>query len=59
MLRNTAYLVITDRGISDTDAVFELRHDLEVDETVEKSYLIGTSARRSKKPRGTPAPANS
>jgi len=41
MLRNTAYLVITDRGISDTDAVFELRHDLEVDETVEKSYLIG------------------
>ena len=41
MLRNVAYLVISSDAIGDADGVFELRHDLEVESQIEKSYLVG------------------
>jgi hypothetical protein len=41
MLRNTAYLVISSDAIGDADGVFELRHDLEIESQLEKSYLVG------------------
>ena len=43
MLRNVAYLELDPQGIGNTGdkAVFELRHDLEIDSQVEKQYLVG------------------
>jgi hypothetical protein len=41
MLRNTAYLVISSDAIGSGDGVFELRHDLEIESQLEKSYLVG------------------
>lgn len=41
MLRNTAYLVISSDAIGDGDGVFELRHDLEIESQLEKSYIVG------------------
>lgn len=43
MLRNVAYLEIDSQGIGNTGdpAVFELRHDLEIESQVEKQYLVG------------------
>ena len=41
MLRNTAYLEISDPVVGDGDGVFELRHDLEIESQLEKSYLVG------------------
>lgn len=41
MLRNTAYLVISSPSLGEADGVFELRHDLEVESQLEKSYLVG------------------
>jgi hypothetical protein len=42
VLRNTAYLVISSPAIGDGDGVFELRHDLEIESQLEKSYLVGS-----------------
>jgi hypothetical protein len=41
MLRNTAYLVISSDAIGSGDGVFEIRHDLEVESQLDKSYLVG------------------
>jgi hypothetical protein len=41
VLRNTAYLVISSNSLGEADGVFELRHDLEIEDQLEKKYLVG------------------
>lgn len=64
MLRNTAYIVISSDAVGDGDGVFELRHDLDVESQINKSYLIANFGQTIQEaaryiPSEDPAPSDS